>query len=343
MEYIDEEYERNLPATKYFNELNNESNLIDHTESHLFLDIMNSSTPETKTIGNILYNKFLILRFRENEWNKRCSDLNHWLNLKKVDHRTIYQEKHDALWAPIEKLWVQIDEDRFPYNKCDRIYTNKSINDIQKRYALSRFCEDRDYLKNKCQMIENVKRDMDNNCLNLTKYVNKYYDVFLAQESCLPNKNNDPDNPFFISEECSLYDMTKTFPVYNIQNNPISEKDTTRTSIKLCSELEKLSPRRGGEDELNSVTLTVAETPSQNSPRNNAPYGGLALIAFLPALFYVYKFTSFGSWIRSHILKRKTLLRDIHEEEPYILSDGSPDIISTNLENKEYYLGYESM
>ncbi|SBT84025.1 PIR protein [Plasmodium ovale] len=336
-----DDYENNLPATRYFNYMNNESIRENEYAGNTFNLFMNSASPEIKTIGSLFYRNFIYLRFKKEDYNNRCSDLNHWLNLEKEKHRENHRNDHDVLWIPIENLWNKINQERFRINKCNRKISNKSLINIQKRYKLGRFCENRDYLKSKCKAVQIEKRNIDNNCYYLTKYVNKYYDIFLAQESCLPDKNDDPDNPFFISDECSLYDMTKTFPEYNIQDNTISEKDIARTAINLCSELEKLSPYGTEGDKLDPEILAGTEAPSESSPNNNSLYGGIAIMGFLPVLFYVYKFTSLVPWLRSRIMKTEIVRTNMDNEESYNSIDDPSDIIPTNSENIEYYLGYE--
>ncbi|SBT79050.1 PIR protein [Plasmodium ovale] len=336
-----DDYENNLPATSYFNYMNNKNIRRDEYFGNTFNSVMDSANPEIITIGSLFYRNFTRLRFKKEDYNNRCSALNHWLNLEKVKHRENYRNNHDALWTPIENLWNKINEERYRNNKCDRKISNESLINIQKRYKLGRFCENRDYLKGKCQSVQIEKRNIDNNCYYLTKYVNKYYVIFLAQESCLPDKNDDPDNPFFISNECSLYDMTKTFPEYNIQDNTISEKEIARTTINLCSELEKLSPYGTERGALDPEILAVTEAPSESSSNNNSLYGGIAIMGFLPVLFYVYKFTSLVSWLRSRIMKTEIVRTNMDNEESYNSIDDPSDIIPTNSENIEYCLGYE--
>ncbi|SBT84031.1 PIR protein [Plasmodium ovale] len=339
---MSDDYENNLPATSYFNYMNNESIKENEYAGNTFNLFMDSASPEIKTIGSLFYRNFSYLRYKGNEWDKRCSNLNYWLNLKKVKHREAHSNGHDDLWKPIEQLWAEIDDFRHPDFNCDRKHSNESSTNIEKRYALDRFCENRNYLKRKCEISISTKYEYDENCINLTKYVNKHYDIFLKQDKCLPDKRNSHDNdPFFISEDCSLYDMNKTFPEYIIQNREILEKNNTRKAIKFCSDLEKLSTHGTEGDELAPVTLEVTETPSQSSPQNNSLYGGLAFMGFFPALFYVYKFTSLGTWLRSRIMNSELALANKDDQESYNSIDDPSDIFLTNPENKEYFLGYK--
>ncbi|SBT84040.1 PIR protein, partial [Plasmodium ovale] len=295
---------------------------------------------ETKFIGVMLIKNFLIFKEKKKEWNKRCNDLNHWLDLKKLEHSKSLPDKHIQEWQLVEELWIRTNKDRVPETGCERNPSNEKLPNMVKRYELEHFCENRDFLKNKCQEIHTKKHE-DKYCKNLSIYVDQEYSKFLTKEKCIPDKNSDPYNPFYISDECSLHDMSKTFPRYEFNNDNISEIYEGRTAITPCSQNKDLLQNLGSEEASASLTFESAEIQSPSLRTNNVLYGSLPILGVFPFLFYLYRFTSFGSLLRARIMKTDMIKRDIDELGSYTLSDDTSKIIDTNFDSEQYYLSYE--
>ncbi|SBT01489.1 PIR Superfamily Protein, partial [Plasmodium ovale curtisi] len=334
------EYEKDLPANKFATELNEKNKSDIYYESALFNDIMPSAEKETKFIGVMLIKNFLIFKEKKKEWNKRCNDLNHWLDLKKLEHSKSLPDKHIQEWQLVEELWIRTNKDRVPETGCERNPSNEKLPNMVKRYELEHFCENRDFLKNKCQEIHTKKHE-DKYCKNLSIYVDQEYSKFLTKEKCIPDKNSNPYNPFYISDECSLHDMSKTFPRYEFNNDNISEIYEGRTAITPCSQNKDLLQNLGSEEASASLTFESAEIQSPSLRTNNVLYGSLPILGVFPFLFYLYRFTSFGSLLRARIMKTDMIKRDIDELGSYTLSDDTSKIIDTNFDSEQYYLSYE--
>ncbi|CAI7718343.1 Plasmodium vivax Vir protein, putative [Plasmodium vivax] len=80
-------------------------------------------------------------------------------------------------------------------------------------------------------------------CLALSEYTDKHYKEFKSKNVCLDNSDEDNLYKYYVSEECNLYNMPKTFPEYNPQKRQILYENNSRTAINKCiSTTESVSP-----------------------------------------------------------------------------------------------------
>ncbi|SBT84027.1 PIR protein [Plasmodium ovale] len=337
-------YENDLPANKFINKLKEEGNAKEYLGSNLIKTYIGDSAKQgTKNIGSMLIKNLLILKDKpENEWNKRCRDINHWLDLEKERHSRIYPIDHTAQWNLIEELWNETINDRLPKKKCKRNSNYENLRDMEKKYALDNFCENRDYLRMLCEQQISSNSGDNEKCSNLVDYVDKNYRAFFDNIKCLKDSITSPDNKYHVEDKCSLYNISGIFPEYSFENKQISEKVNTRKKIILCSEFDKLLSCHNEEDEIIHIEMTTPETSCSCPPTQNVLYGVLGFLGILSTFFFLYNFTSLGSWLQSRKIKKQTTRRGIDYQETYNLTDYSTNIISNDSENKGYYLTYKA-
>ncbi|SBT84026.1 PIR protein [Plasmodium ovale] len=334
------DYENNLPATKYINYLNNSDVSTVFSDNNIINTIMKSAYLGTKHIGAWFYKNYEYIRGNSIDRKRRCIDLNYWLDEKKEQHKKLFPEIHEQQWNFIEQLRSKIESDRIQGKKCEKKFVHYPLDYRRSYNELSHFCENRDYLRNLCHSSKHSISAKDVNCSNLSHYVNRYYEIFSKKHRCLKDRNNDSDNEYVVSNECTLYDMSKTFPEYIFENKKISEKTNARKDIILCPEYEKLliCPK---ENEPEPLLIRPTQSSSICPPTQNILYGVLALLGIISAFFTLYNFTSIGSWLRGCMIRNQIARRDVDENEECTLSDDSSDILDMNSENKAYYLAYK--
>ncbi|KMZ76657.1 hypothetical protein PVIIG_05145 [Plasmodium vivax India VII] len=103
-----------------------------------------------------------------------------------------------SLFAVSEKINCERDE---------KDYTS-SMNIVKK---LDDYCENRDHLRS-------VIKDKKEKCQDLIDYVNKKYDCFFNNDSCIIDIDAEEKKTFAISDDCTLYNIPKTFSYFECNN-----------------------------------------------------------------------------------------------------------------------------
>ncbi|SBT84030.1 PIR protein [Plasmodium ovale] len=337
-----DEYEKDLPTNKFINEFQSTNRLQEYAVGNLFSHIMETAEPGTKYVGAWFYKNYDYLRVRFNNNKNRCNDLNYWLDLKKDAHEKLFPDKHKTQWDFINRLRIKIESDKFSGKGCEKYTLTYTLADRGKHNELSIYCENRDHLRMLCEQYKDSISANNENCLNLSNYVNKNYKNFFEKYKCLEDNPYKNDYRYYVTNDCTLYNMTKTFPEYNFENKEISEKPNARKAIVLCSEYEKLLSCHNKEDKPEPLIINPTESSCSCPPTQNILYGFLVFLGMISAFFFLYNFTSLGSWLRGHIMKNQVERRDIDEHASYNLTNDISDIITTNTENNGYFLAYEA-
>ncbi|SBT84029.1 PIR protein [Plasmodium ovale] len=338
----DNKYENELPANKFINEMNNINYSANFSGSHDFTDAMHLAKSVTKDIGLLFYKNYKYIFDEYEKRRHRCNYLNFWLDMKENEHKKAFGDKHIQEWEYIKKLRKNIEANRFHPNVCNDIRSEHSLIERGNRYELEHFCENRDHLRNLCEQQRGSISAYNEKCLKLADYVNKYYRTFFDKYRCLTGDSTTPDIQYHVTNDCTLYDMSKTFPEYIFDNKQVSEKVNSRNNIILYSEYENFLSCHKNKEELVSSTIITAETSCSCPPTQNILYGVSALLGIISMFFYLYNFTTLGSWLRGRITKNQIARRDIDDKEAYSLTNESSDIMLNNSVGKGYYLAYEA-
>ncbi|SBT55253.1 PIR Superfamily Protein [Plasmodium ovale wallikeri] len=111
------------------------------------------------------------------------------------------------------------------------------------------------------------------------------------------------------------------------------ENEVTHQQHRIGAPSPQFSPARGGDSDSND-----------NMPLNYSQYYikislGLLLSGITFTLFYMYKFTRFGNWIHTKILRAKKIDDNIDEEAKNFL-EHEPSCVDVNLYNDDYNVKY---
>lgn len=79
------------------------------------------------------------------------------------------------------------------------------------------YSENRDHFKTFC----NNGRAYKNSCLYLSQNIEKTYKKISEDYICIKGTINDKIYAFHFSNNCTLYDLPNTFPLYDSQNEQI--------------------------------------------------------------------------------------------------------------------------
>ncbi|SBT51502.1 PIR Superfamily Protein [Plasmodium ovale wallikeri] len=336
---VDEFYERKLPAIEYSNILKNKDNLATYYGMNLLIPVKNSEDLYLQEIGAMLIKNYSHLNYVTFNIENRCSDLNCWLDEQKEEYNRKNSASHGKTWELIEELWNEVGTMKIHTNKCTREKNNKSLEERKKVKQLEHFCENRNYLKQLCLTTNQGNFEKNTHCENLFHYIKKNYDAFVIQNDCIPGDISNPDNKYHISENCSLYYISNTFPQYSFNGNKISENENTRIPIKTCVPLS--TPLENFKTE---VTVPEVEKVTDDSFNFKILlYIGLVLSGFFFTFFSLYKFTSFGKRIRTLMLKEDTTVRNAYGERISNLLEDTSEHAFDTVQEKDYYLSYESV
>ncbi|SBT83059.1 PIR protein [Plasmodium ovale] len=334
-------YEQELPGNIYSNQLEDRTAVENYRDTQTFKYVMNSGNPEIKAIGELFFKNYMYIKNNYNRINKekRCSDLNNWLDEKKDKYNI--EHVHGNQWELIDNLRVKIENDRLYNKKCPRVNTDKSLIYRRKRIELDRYCENRDYLKNKCQNVSVLTRPDNENCLNLSEYVDKYYNIFLRKYPCIEVNIEKDEDPYHISDDCTLYDRSTTFPIYIFNNNDIQIKANSREIINKCisDPAFEASPeaRYKGDSEMSEEQVPY----SHFKLVDYVTYISSTVCGIFILFFSLYKFTPLGSWLHNRRAMEREIRLNMEEKETQELLDNSLEYMTSSSNKEGYYLTYQ--
>lgn len=153
----------------------------------------------------------------ENISPKRCRNLNYHINYlifqiyqKELDYKN--EEDQKLFKSSIESLKKNIKSlfavsEKINCERDEKDYTS-SMNIVKK---LDDYCENRDHLRS-------VIKDKKEKCQDLIDYVNKKYDCFFNNDSCIIDIDAEEKKTFAISDDCTLYNIPKTFSYFECNN-----------------------------------------------------------------------------------------------------------------------------
>ncbi|SCA60124.1 Plasmodium vivax Vir protein, putative [Plasmodium vivax] len=235
-------------------------------------------------------------------YDKRCRDINYWLNEKIATCKTNYKKDisseatvvfNDIKWKKRNGGKVCL---RNPY-----IYSSENA-ELMKE--LDDYCEIRD--NNKC----NILKD-NNDCLKCNKYIEEKKQYFTRRMQGIKSQTNCKWDKYTIHCDCTLNNMDHTFP--KISCKELSEKE----------ESQEFEPVR-----------------KMYSPLEIGFFIIVFFILFYFFILFLEKFTPVGS-IMSRFKRRKyDLKRNIEREADDRYSLYHSDTLPSDSENKSYYIEY---
>ncbi|VVA00003.1 PIR protein [Plasmodium vivax] len=179
-----------------------------------------------------------LIALKEVNLNDFCEYLNLWLDEQKSMYVKDNFGETEKQWKLIENLW----NDLYRYDvssKCRRQEDSYNISDKKKHMELLKYCIYRDHIKKRCESIIKQNSNIQRYCSALSQYTNKYYEEFKRENPCLDNSVGDNHYKYYVSKECSLYDMPKTFPKFDSQKKEILYANNSREAISKCANTTK--------------------------------------------------------------------------------------------------------
>ncbi|SCA59743.1 VIR protein [Plasmodium vivax] len=229
-----DDYEKHCPLNLFIAQIENlKGNRQIFSTSEDLTDIVAEKNEELTNIGCSVYRGYTYLTARDEE-NRRyfCDYLNLWLDEQKSIYVTNNSNITNEQWNLIEKLWNRLKQDDDPSRHCDR-QGQQNSSEIRKRIDLMVYCVNRDYFKSYCERAIQSSNNIDKRCSNFSSFTDKYYEKFYKENECFDEAHDPQDYRYFISNECTLYNMQKTFPKFNSQYKKILYENS-RTAINIC-------------------------------------------------------------------------------------------------------------
>ncbi|KMZ96143.1 hypothetical protein PVNG_06607 [Plasmodium vivax North Korean] len=289
-----------------------------------------------------------------------CKYLNFWLDSQKENYVTNTLAISADAWEHIENLWDTL-KGNYTY-QCERKMNNKSLSETKKFMDFMIFCINKEELKKKCEQSYEQQRYKNIYCTEFNNYINKNYKYFLENVVCLEDKNNDSDCTFIFSDDCTLQDMSKTFPEYNFTARSIVD-GKSRNTIKKCQNTKIIrdvdpsldnNPAPLDDDQ---ARLSVApddsiqfDLPSptvvhsiDNGTSKTIYYSGLSLSGVFFTSMVLYKYTTLGPLIRSLVSKKEKFRQTTNKHLAEQWLQRTSEYMDSNSENSHYNFPYQSM
>ncbi|CAI7718320.1 PIR protein [Plasmodium vivax] len=257
-----EKYEANCHLSKFIKRVKDKSYYESFENMPQLQAIVDTNKDIIKSIGCGLYSGYNYLSaFPDNkERTDFCNYLNLWLDEQKSIYVKDKNEIIDGEWKYIEKIWEGLPQvDSNQSRICERQKQEKFLSDIIKRINLLTYCANRDCIKKFCKYAIRSKRNIEDRCQHFTLYTNKSYKELTQDITCLDNIDRINSYKYHISDECTLYNVSKTFPVFDLESQTILESDSVRPTIQKCGIPPKV------EDGNSEPSVEVADVPPETS------------------------------------------------------------------------------
>ncbi|KNA00929.1 hypothetical protein PVNG_05359 [Plasmodium vivax North Korean] len=239
--------------------------ILDHFES-----VDNAHKETLKNIGCNLESGYTYLTASdENTLTDLCKYLNLWLDVQK----SIYVNDNfgitDEEWHNIENLW---DQNEAYDPKCARKQDKHNISHIGERKKLMTYCINRNYIRGLCEPSLHSGVNISSACHAFNDFIKKHYEEFYTETKCFYKAHEPIDYRYHISNECTLYNRSKTFPFYDSHKKAILEVHNVRPTIKKCV----IPPVVDGNNEHTEDDADVLQEPSEPDNALDESEDGLA-------------------------------------------------------------------
>ncbi|SCA59797.1 VIR protein [Plasmodium vivax] len=196
---------------------------VDETNQEIFKNIGCSVECGYSYLRALPYNKLTDL----------CKYLNLWLDEQKRTNKNDISVITDEQWKRIDQLWNDLDASEV-IPKCKRHQDINNISDKKKHMELFTYCLYRDHIIEMCEKTIKYTSSIPYSCSSLSEYTDNYYEKFKSENICLDNSVEDNHYKYYVSQECSLYNMPKTFPKFDSYYKKILYENNSREPINKC-------------------------------------------------------------------------------------------------------------
>ncbi|SCA60201.1 hypothetical protein PVT01_000078500 [Plasmodium vivax] len=175
--------------------------------------------------------------------------LNLWLDEQKGKHVNDESDISNEDWQTVENLWETLKREQGTHHQCKRQHEEKNISEYRKRINLISYCMNRDYLKSLCLSSGRPDGYKEQICKSFSDYTSHYYNELVQEIDCIDKESDIMRYKYHISNDCTLYDIPKTFPKCETHSQNIVENDNSKTNIRECkttAEVESTSTELAG-------------------------------------------------------------------------------------------------
>ncbi|KNA01721.1 hypothetical protein PVNG_04747 [Plasmodium vivax North Korean] len=225
-------------------------------ETQNYLHSIGQTNNETlKNIGCSLECGYTFLTAtRENTLTDLCTYLNLWLDEQKRIH--VY-EKFNVVekdWQVLENLWIKLKGEKYASRQCERQHEENNISEYSKRLDLKSYCINRDYFKRLFQSSSRSDKYKAQICKGFSDYTQDNYNKLIEGMNCIDKKNGINDYNYHISDDCTLYNIPKTFPKCNEKTQTIVDVDNSKKDIEKCESIKQVV---GAGTDLNAIPVPL--------------------------------------------------------------------------------------
>ncbi|SBS82032.1 PIR Superfamily Protein [Plasmodium ovale curtisi] len=327
--------ERICPLSKFIKRLYEKNNLEHYYSDYPLQDIEKSGNETLKTFALMLFKNYGTLFLCTNSKEQCCSYLNYWMDEQKENYISSASDGDISQLKVIEDLWSYLNRSKEYNIHCERKKDEEKIDDKKKRIYLITYCENRNYLKMMCEKTIN----RNTYCSLLPKYINNYYNKF-KDRGCLKGRIEGKDYTSHISGDCTLYDVSKTFPYYIVESEKLVQKVGMRDIITECHITD--SSEGFMQDLPGEAPELVTTQTSPNEIWKIVLYPGITLLGFFFSFLFLYKYTPLRLRFLSTVIKKKKFTQYIDDKTEHELLGNSLGCNDYNSENEEYNFSYQS-
>ncbi|KMZ76732.1 hypothetical protein PVIIG_06043 [Plasmodium vivax India VII] len=306
--------------------------------------------------------------FNEKNLKDFCKYLNLWLDEQKNTHFNGDSQITEDKWNNIEKIWSYLMQNDYNY-KCARQTNGYNISHIQERMKLMTYCINRDYIKELCEPYFRPGANLSTACYAFHDFIEKHYATFYNEDKCIDYSDEPTKYSYHISDDCTLYNMTKTFPIINLHNKAILDNGNRRTAIKECTndvevgvQLQKQTDD-GGDDlsEHPKSSDGLSESVNDHAESEDVPPGlesdfleftGLELPSTTAITsrndkpskpIYYAGLSALGVVFTSTVFKKEKLRQTTNKHLAEQWLQTTSEYMDSNSENAHYNFPYQSM
>ncbi|KMZ96456.1 hypothetical protein PVNG_05441 [Plasmodium vivax North Korean] len=173
-----------------------------------------------------------------------CKYLNLWLDEQKGKHVIDEPDVSKEDWQAVENLWERLKGEKNADHQCKRQHTEKTTSEYSKRIDLMSYCINRDYFKNLFHSSGVSESYNANICEVFSNYIHENYEKLIRDINCIDKKSDIKDYKYHISEDCTLYDIPRTFPKCKAHGPTFVENDNSKKNIIKCETTTEVKSAR---------------------------------------------------------------------------------------------------
>ncbi|SBT56409.1 PIR Superfamily Protein [Plasmodium ovale wallikeri] len=197
-----------------------------------------------------------------------------------------------------------------------------------------------DFIKNYSEIKNKINSNdiLCSNYLEYFRYIEGIYNSY--KQDCCNTDNNKCPFPFGANPWCQ---QNETLP--KLECNKVNPVESAYIEAERARTLER-SAQDGVSHSVADPLLAHDQDATGDIITNNSDYYAklgvsLPFLGILSTSFYLYKYTTFGTWIRSKLLRKSKINFNLDDDTEHLSPHGSKDI-DFNTYNDDFTINYQS-